>query len=345
MCLVTRLTKPFVAKKDIVFYKHLRKSGDDYTTPFKDVKVKLGKKMVANTKRKYEGEDWNNCRKHAIEDGFIHALLGKKRMNGNVVVKAIIPAGTEFYVGDDCIEVCARKLILTTEVISPADVPDAKIAIRELFAGSFESFFEALEVEVAVGYYRLADGGYVNPLNLTDDIKDDIMGIVACIHDGKVYIVSLDCTASEWCTDDWAKSSMVCKKLHTDRTSVEDDFDGEGNTKAVLSHYIYSPERYPAFAWIANYQTKGTKKGDWHMGAAGEIIAIGCYNQFKINLAMALLDNATMIDYEWLWSSSEYNDNNAWNLNPSNGNVNNNASYYGNKNYSGRVRAFAAFNT
>ena len=343
MCLVTRLTKPFVAKKDIVFYKHLRKSGDDYTTPFKDVKVKLGKKMVANTKRKYEGEDWNNCRKHAIEDGFIHALLGKKRMNGNVVVKAIIPAGTEFYVGDDCIEVCARKLILTTEVISPADVPDAKIAIRELFADYFESFFEALEVEVAVGYYRLADGGYVNPLNLTDDIKDDIMGIVACIHDGKVYIVSLDCTASEWCTDDWAP--MVCKKQHTDRTSVEDDFDGEGNTKAVLSHYIYSPERYPAFAWIANYQTKGTKKGDWHMGAAGEIIAIGCYNQFKINLAMALLDNATMIDYEWLWSSSEYNDNNAWNLNPSNGNVNNNASYYGNKNYSGRVRAFAAFNT
>ena len=340
MCLVTRLTKPFVAKKDIVCYKHLHKSGDDYTTPFQDVKVKLGKKMVANTKRKYEGEEWNNYLKHGIEDGFIHALLGKRRMNGNVAVKAIIPAGTEFYVGDDCIEVCARKLILTTEVISPADVPDAKIAIRELFADYFESFFETPEVEVAVGYYRLADGGYINPLNLTDDIKDDIIGIVACIHDGKVYVVSLDCTTSEWCTDDWTKSPMVRKKQHTDWTSVEDDFDGEGNTKAVLSHYAYSPERYPAFAWIANYQTKGTKKGDWHMGAAGEIIAISRYNQFKINLAMALLDNATMIDYEWLWSSSEFSNGNALSLYPSGGAV---GSTYG-KSGSLRVRAFAAFN-
>lgn len=340
MCLVTRLTKPFVAKKDIVCYKHLHKSGDDYITPFQDVKVKLGMKMVANTKRKYEGEEWNNYLKHGIEDGFIHALLGKRRMNGNVAVKAIIPAGTEFYVGDDCIEVCARKLILTTEVISPADVPDAKIAIRELFADYFESFFETPEVEVAVGYYRLADGGYVNPLNLTDDIKDDIMGIVACIHDGKVYVVSLDCTTSEWCTDDWTKSPMVRKKQHIDWTSVEDDFDGEGNTKAVLSHYAYSPERYPAFAWIANYQTKGTKKGDWHMGAAGEIIAIGRYNQFKINLAMALLDNATMIDYEWLWSSSEYVNGHALSLYPSGGAVGSTYGKYGRL----RVRAFATFN-
>lgn len=339
MCLVTRLTKPFVAKKDIVCYKYLRKSGDDYTTPFQSVSVELGKEMIANTKREYEGEDWNNYRKHGIEDGFIHALLGKEEMNCNVAVKAIIPAGTEFYVGDECIEVCARKLILTTEVISPADVPDAKIAIRELFADYFESFFETPEVEVAVGYYRLADGGYVNPLNLTDDIKDDIMGIVACIHDGKVYVVSLDCTTSEWFTDDWTKSPMVCKKRHTDWTSAEDDFDGEGNTKAVLSHYTYSPERYPAFAWIANYQTKGTKKGDWHMGAAGEIIAIGRYNQFKINLAMALLDNATMIDYKWLWSSSEYSLNTAWRLYPSGGSVDN-----GSKSSSLRVRAFAAFN-
>ena len=132
---------------------------------------------------------------------------------------------------------------------------------------------------------------------------------------------------------------MVCKKQHTNWTSVEDDFDGEGNTKAVLSHYTYSPERYPAFALIANYQTKGTKKGDWHMGAAGEIIAIGRDNQFKINLAMALLDNATMIDYEWLWSSSEYTGSNAWGLDPSDGNVDRN-----NKYGSLRVRAFAAFN-
>ena len=341
MCLVTRLTKPFVAKKDIVCYKYLRNFGGGYyTTPFRNLDVELDEKMIADTKRNYEGENWKHHHKHRIEDGFIHALLGRKNIEGDVVVKAIIPAGTEFYVGDDCIEVCARELMLTTEVIKPEDIPDAKIAIRELFADYFESFFKTPEAEVAVGYYRLANGGYVNPLNLTDDIKDDIIGIVACIHDGKAYVVSLDCTTDKWCADEYAKRLMVPKKQYTDCHGVEDDFDGEGNTKAVLSNKDYSPECYPAFAWIADYQTKGTKKGDWHIGAVGEILAIARYNQFKINLAMALLDNATMIDYEWLWSSSECDSYGAWGLGPSYGFV---YGYYG-KCGSLRVRAFATFN-
>lgn len=338
MCLVTRLTKPFVAKKDIVCYKHLRKYGNRYTTPFQKVDVELGKEIVAKTKRKYEGEKWNNFRKHNIEGGFIHALLGrKKNMDGDVVVKAIIPAGTEFYVGDDCIEVCARKLMLTTEIVNPEDVPDAKIAVRDLFADYFESFFESPDIEVAVGYYCLANGGYVNPLNLTDDIKEDIIGVVACIHDGRVRVVSLDCTTDAWCT---AERSSVVHKQYSKRDGDEDDFDGEGNTKAVLSHNAYSPERYPAFAWVADYQTRGTNKGDWYMGAGGEVLVISCYNQFKINLAMALLDNATMIDYAWLWSSSEYYDNYAWSLNPVDGLI-----YGCGKCNSSSVRAFIAFNS
>lgn len=336
MCLITSLTKPFVAKKDIICYKYLNKCGDVYSTPMQKVDVKLCEKMVADTKRSYERGDWNNCQKHEIGDGFIHATLGSSPMLCNVIVKAIIPAGTEFYIDDNCTEICARELILTNELIEPSDMPEEKIAIRELFDDYFKDFFEPSDV--AVGYYRLADGSYVNPTNLTDEIKDEIIGVVACIRDNKVHVVSLDGRYLQWCDDNWDKSSMVCSKQYTDPVSAENDFDGEGNTKAVLSHDTYCSERYPAFAWIANYETKGTKKGDWHMGACGEVTAIGRYNQLKINIALALLDNSVLIDYLHHWSSSEDNNHNAWYLEVTNGNV---GSEY--KRYDYIVRAFITF--
>lgn len=340
MCLITRLSKPFIAKKDIVCYKYFTKSENGYYTPYLQVKVELGEKITADSKHKYNDTKVNIWYKYAIGEGFIHAVLGKKLILSDVCVKAIIPAGTEFYISDDCTEICARELMLTTDVIDPPDIPSAKIAIRELFADYFEGLFDSIKIDV--GYYRLADGSYVNPVNLTDNIKDDIIGVVACIHNGKVHVISLDSSLLPWCFDYRYERLMVCKKQYRDNTSVENDFNGEGNTKDVLLHDTYNPERYPAFAWIADYETKGTKKGDWHIGAAGEIVTIGRYNQFKINIALALLDNTTMIDYEQLWSSSEYDNVNAWGLSPTTGRV-----YFlgNNKRNSACVRAFITFNT
>lgn len=86
--------------------------------------------------------------------------------------------------------------------------------------------------------------------------------------------------------------------------------------------------------------------GDWYLPSAGELayiivsrgkIAFALQQIYKINPASVALYST-----DWLWSSSEYNGNNAWSLSPSDGNVNG-GGYYGGKYGSGRVRAFAAF--
>lgn len=331
MCLVTRLSKPFVAKKDIVCYKYLEKYGDSYRTPYQKSTVKLGEEMTANSNKNYNGS-YNNWRKYGIEGGFIHAALGRKDgVSGNIVVKAIIPAGTEFYVGDDAIEVCARKLFITKETFETDNVPDSRAAIRELFDDYFADFFKP-EVSVGVGFYRLADGSYLNPVNLTKDInEEDIDGVVSDIHDGTIYVTSLDETKARWCEE----YRVSCKKQIDSSGDARNDYDGEKHTKDILDRKDL--EDYPAFVWIKNHQTKGIK--NWHMGAMAEVVPVGCDNQLVINVALALLDNSDLITYDWLWSSSECNSYHAWRLGPSNGRVN----YYLSKYGSYRVRAFAAF--
>ena len=332
MCLITRLTKPFVAKNDIVCYKYLYKKNDRYETPYQNVSVKLGEEMVANSNESYDG-DYNNFKKYGINGGFIHATLGRKNtVDGNIVVKAIIPAGTEFYVGDDAVEVCARKLFITDETFETDNIPSSKDAIRELFTDYFADFFKT-EESVSVGFYRLADGSYLNPIKLTSDInEDDIDGVVSDIHDGKVYVTSLDETNAVWCNN----YSTSCKEQINSSDEARNDYNGEQHTKDILDRNDF--ENYPAFVWVKNHETKGIR--EWHMGAMGEVNAVGCTNQFIINIALALIDNSECITYGWLWSSSEYNSNHAWCLNPSNGTVGGNY-----KTYSGRVRAFAVFNT
>ena len=330
MCLITRLSEPFVAKKDIVCYKYLEKDGNSYQTPYQGTSVELGKEMTAKTNESYKGS-YNNWRKYGINGGFIHATLGRKDgVSGNIVVKAIIPAGTEFYVGDDAIEVCARKLFITEETFDKYHVPSARIAIRELFDDYFADFFTP-EVSVGVGFYRLADGSYLNPVNLTEHInEEDIDGVVSDIHDGTIYVTSLDETEERWCRE----YHTSCKEQIDSSDDARKDYNGEKHTKDILDREDW--EDYPAFVWIKNHQTKGIK--NWHMGAMGEIVPVGCDNQLVINIALALLNNSDLITYDWLWSSSEFNSNNAWYLRPSDGCVD---YYY--KYGSGRVRAFAAF--
>ena len=114
--------------------------------------------------------------------------------------------------------------------------------------------------------------------------------------------------------------------------------NGKELTEKVLKSEHYKAKTYPLFQYIANFKTKGTKKGDWYVGAIGELVKLA-ENTALINASLWFLKDATPL-YYWLWSSSEYYAyGNAWGLSPSNGGV-----YYGSpKNNSRRVRAFAAF--
>lgn len=82
--------------------------------------------------------------------------------------------------------------------------------------------------------------------------------------------------------------------------------------------------------------------GDWYFPSAGEvgytIVSKGRISYALSRINAVLPGTAAAWVNDWLWSSSEYNGNFAWKLNPSNGNVGS-----GGKAYSNRVRAFAAF--
>ena len=64
-------------------------------------------------------------------------------------------------------------------------------------------------------------------------------------------------------------------------------------------------------------------------------------NMTKINYALSLISGAQQLVATWYWTSTEYSATNAWNLNLSNGNMNNNTKA-SNRN---RVRAVSALLT
>lgn len=82
--------------------------------------------------------------------------------------------------------------------------------------------------------------------------------------------------------------------------------------------------------------------GDWYLPSAGEvgyaIVSKGRISYALSRINAALPGTAAAWVNDWLWSSSEYNYNNAWPLRPSYGDV-----AYNTKALSYRVRAFAAF--
>lgn len=76
----------------------------------------------------------------------------------------------------------------------------------------------------------------------------------------------------------------------------------------------------------------------WYLPACGEV-GYSIVRRARIQYAMSQV-GATAYNLDWMWSSSEYNYNAAWRLNPSSGYV----SYgYGGKNGQIRVSPFAAF--
>lgn len=305
MCLITRQVKPFIAKEDIVCYKYLDfSSANDkiyYRTPYQDRLVTLDKVMVADSYKSYRGEA--HC-KHHIGEGFVHAVIGKADIIGCTIVKAIIPEGTEFYIGDDCISICSRKLFLTKEIVNECFLPDPKMAIRELFKDYLSNLF--VSDKIGVGYYRLADGSYLNPKDLTEELKLEVIGVVAYIHYGKVGIVSLyegdSLPWKKWVED----TEFDCPKQYRIVESAKRDYDGKDNTESVLLKPDFSKDNYPSFAYVNNYKTKGTKKGDWYFPSAGELIELFDYNMFLVNVSLSLLDDGeTFGNINIYWTSTE----------------------------------------
>lgn len=320
MCLFTVMPKPFVAKKDIVCYKYLKRGlvFCEYFTPYQGTKVELGKEIIPeDTRDKGYGYEYGTMLKYAITDGFIHAALTRNvaAINSSVAVKAIIPEGTEFYINDNVTEICAKKLLLTEEVLDLTEVPYYSDVLDEILCDYFDEIFKPFNDDVGIGYYRLADGTYLNPKYLTPELKDEVIGVVGYTHEGGVGIVGLDENAHSWRSiDDESKAIQELNSPYTDfrNTKYEDivDYDGRGNTDNVLNKTDYSYHKYPAFGWVNDYETKGTKKGDWYLGAKSEVEEVICKNMLPIAVALKHLRNQYCQYISWnLITSTEIGDN------------------------------------
>ena len=88
-------TIPLIARKDIICYKRLKPLGHGYfKTPYREVTVKIGTFMSVDS----FGLCFNRV------DRGIHGYTSKKRASGEtdrneVMVKCIIPKGTEYFRG------------------------------------------------------------------------------------------------------------------------------------------------------------------------------------------------------------------------------------------------------
>ena len=114
MCLFSQNIKPLVADTDIVVYKHLEKEcNGNVHTPHQGTQVTLGQKFVAKGKLPKLPENYSN---NKTGEGVIHAYIdkttAKSYLSQGEIVKAVIKAGTQFFVQFDMTEIAATEIVL-----------------------------------------------------------------------------------------------------------------------------------------------------------------------------------------------------------------------------------------
>jgi hypothetical protein len=299
MCLNIGKKLSLVAKKDIVVYKYLDVSDGDYKTPYQETPVTLNETLVANRVNYLCEELYNG--KHSISEGAIHACLSTKRKKmGDVALKAIIKRGTTFYVQDDFAEIAATELFITDEEINcNIDSPDL-IDVAKLYIEAARKEKENSNGNgIFIGDFCLSDKTYVSPLS--DFNKEDAIGVVAFFdNEGNPVVISLEEAFLPWLTK-YLMKNEVCSNI---KDNIADDLGGKKHTYDIAASKDYDPDKFKAVAYCTNYKTNGTEKGDWYLGATGEIIKVA-QNMGIINAAIQYTGVGEPLKFEWMWTSSE----------------------------------------
>ena len=162
---------------------------------------------------------------------------------------------------------------------------------------------------------------------------------VLVVEGGKMLVV-----APTEATLTWSSAAVSAGgKTTTDRLTALDDWTGKTSTAAQVTHAECNTKNYaPGFCHAysrVNSKGVGLTAGRWWLPSLGELMMIYA-NMRKINYALSLINGATQLAESIYWSSTEYNQKNAWYLSYYDGN----ASYWNLKaTYQGRVRPVSAF--
>lgn len=316
MCLISQSLKPFVAKKDLKVFKILIKDDEgNYETPYQNCKVELNSLMQANENSddysKYNwGYDDHKCQLQ-INGGFIHSLfhdIKEYRYNNNpYFVVAYIPEGTEYFISTGFIDVCSKQLRLTDEIVN---IDDAVLSKEEMM-DILSPISEIIDKEkVDAGWLVKSDKTFIHPSEYTNEVKDDIIGVVGSIIDGKIIVIALDETVCPWCQRNEKVDNMPT--IHY--SEVYDNFKGKEYTEIIKNNKKYKKDnsRFPAFDFCLKYKTKGTESGDWYLPSTGELHRMLNMNRDVINYALFILGTTLIKDNTDYWASAEGSSKDAW---------------------------------
>lgn len=196
MCLCSKQGKAYIAREDIETYKlFIRTVDDTYITPFRWKEVILGERMVADGENELPQYEDGFIR---IGGGYIYSYL--KVLDDDihlydlsqwlVLVKCIIPKGTEYYVDAGLKEICSKELIIGEKEEEEFEVKRGNTLNLESALSlnyKFKKEFSNEEIGRRTSFYL----SYLNERynELSDELKDTVGRIKLEDSNGKVYKV------------------------------------------------------------------------------------------------------------------------------------------------------------
>ena len=316
MCLISQSLKPFVAKKDLKVFKILNKDEKgNYETPYQHCKVELNSLMQANENSgdysKYNwGDDSHKCQLQ-INGGFIHSLFHDIKEytdnNNPCIVVAYIPEGTEYFISTRFMDVCSKQLRLTNEIVNIDDAVLSKEEMMDILSPISETIDKE---KVDAGWLVKSDKTFIHPSEYTNEVKNDIIGVVGSIIDGKIIVIALDETRCEWCQNNEKVDNMPTIPY----SEVYDNFKGKEYTEIIKNNKKYKKDNsyFPAFDYCLKYKTKGTESGDWYLPSSGELHRMLNMNRDVLNYAFFIMGTELIKDDTLYWASAENSSTNAW---------------------------------
>ena len=295
MCLPLREKQPRVAKEDITVLKYVRVCDNFITSPYQHTKIPVNEVMTASPKKEeidFFGVDLLGNNSYYLSGGAIHAKLIKDELSEFECRKAIIPAGTEYWVNVYGDEIAARSMIITD---INWDNGNNKVS-ESLFEEILEN---APKINgVRIGDYLLENGDYTRPQKGLPE--DKVVGIVAGFHEAKPLIAALTFFIGAY---DRLNNSRIEKPYNTSKDAIK-AFNGRSITKKYKEGS--REDRFEAFEACINYRKDKNEK--WYFGAAGEVATM-LDNCIYLNAAHQITNLGFIINYGWYHSCSEYSFN------------------------------------
>ena len=295
--------KPRIAKEDITGLKYVKVNDKVVTTPIQNTVIHANEVLTASPDKAdifCLGKDLFDNDTYTLNGGAIHAKLIKGGFSGCECRKAIIPAGTDYWVSACGDEIAARSMIITDVDWDKGDNKVSECLFEDILKNSPELN------GVRIGDYLLENGGFTRPRKgLTED---EVVGIVAGFHEGEPIIAALTFFDGAF---DKLSNSQFGYFYHCD---ANDDVIKRFNGRRITEEYRATRmgkrnDRFEAFEACINYRKD--KGDDWYFGTAGEVATM-LDNCIYLNAAHHITGLGFLIGNEWYNSCSENSREYSW---------------------------------